>query len=113
MAVDFRSFGQDLIARQSQLQGSSPFLAQNMSVPDPSKQFPPLAPGPTPRIYAGQSSVVASRSKKNSTACLPCKAAKRKVRYQPLCGYNVSGSMAPKQARGLRDVNWTANYIIS
>ncbi|CEJ59229.1 hypothetical protein PMG11_07860 [Penicillium brasilianum] len=49
-----------------------------MSVPDPSKHFPPLAPGPTPRIYAGQSSVVASRSKKNSTACLPCKAAKRK-----------------------------------
>lgn len=42
------------------------------------KQFPPLAPGP-PRTFARQSAMAVSRPKKNSTACLPCKSAKRKV----------------------------------
>lgn len=41
-------------------------------------KFPPLAPGP-PRIFAPQSSMAVSRPKKNSTACLACKTAKRKV----------------------------------
>ncbi|KAJ5825097.1 Transcription factor [Penicillium robsamsonii] len=42
-----------------------------------SKQFPALAPGP-PRMFASQTSTAVSRPKKNSTACLACKAAKRK-----------------------------------
>ncbi|OQE41917.1 hypothetical protein PENCOP_c004G06245 [Penicillium coprophilum] len=42
-----------------------------------SKQFPALAPGP-PRMFAPQTSTAVSRPKKNSTACLACKAAKRK-----------------------------------
>ncbi|KAJ5963790.1 Transcription factor [Penicillium vulpinum] len=41
------------------------------------KQFPALAPGP-PRMFAPQTSTAVSRPKKNSTACLACKAAKRK-----------------------------------
>ncbi|CAI7566583.1 unnamed protein product [Penicillium glandicola] len=41
------------------------------------KQFPALAPGP-PRMFSPQTSTAVSRPKKNSTACLACKAAKRK-----------------------------------
>ncbi|KAJ5483228.1 hypothetical protein N7530_002474 [Penicillium desertorum] len=41
------------------------------------KQFPALAPGP-PRMFAPQTTTAVSRPKKNSTACLACKAAKRK-----------------------------------
>lgn len=41
------------------------------------KPFPALAPGP-PRLFAPQTSTAVSRPKKNSTACLACKAAKRK-----------------------------------
>ncbi|KXG54107.1 Transcription factor [Penicillium griseofulvum] len=48
-----------------------------MSPHESSKQFPALAPGP-PRMFAPQTSTAVSRPKKNSTACLACKAAKRK-----------------------------------
>ncbi|KAJ5473929.1 Transcription factor [Penicillium sp. IBT 31633x] len=48
-----------------------------MSHHDNTKQFPALAPGP-PRVFAPQTSTAVSRPKKNSTACLACKAAKRK-----------------------------------
>ncbi|KAK4867685.1 hypothetical protein LT330_001195 [Penicillium expansum] len=41
------------------------------------KQFPALAPGPA-RMFTPQTSTAVSRPKKNSTACLACKAAKRK-----------------------------------
>ncbi|KAK9847630.1 hypothetical protein MYU51_018497 [Penicillium brevicompactum] len=41
------------------------------------KQFPTLAPGP-PRMFAPQTSTAVTKPKKNSTACLACKAAKRK-----------------------------------
>lgn len=47
-----------------------------------SPKFPPLAPGP-PRMFAPQSSMTVSRPKKNSTACLSCKTAKRKVSVGP------------------------------
>ncbi|KAJ6135693.1 Transcription factor [Penicillium capsulatum] len=45
-------------------------------------KFPPLAPGP-PRIFAPQSPMAVSRPKKNSTACLSCKTAKRKCSGPP------------------------------
>ncbi|CAG8376373.1 unnamed protein product [Penicillium salamii] len=41
------------------------------------KHFPALAPGP-PRMFAPQTSTAVTKPKKNSTACLACKAAKRK-----------------------------------
>lgn len=41
------------------------------------RHFPPLAPGPRTPII-GESATV-PRLKKNSTACQPCKQAKRKV----------------------------------
>ena len=52
-------------------------VSQKMSHHENPK-FPPLAPGP-PRMFAPQSSMAVSRPKKNSTACLSCKTAKRKV----------------------------------
>ncbi|KAJ9492298.1 hypothetical protein VN97_g902 [Penicillium thymicola] len=48
-----------------------------MSPHENMKQFPALAPGP-PRMFAPQTSTAVSRPKKNSTACLACKYAKRK-----------------------------------
>ncbi|KAJ5705147.1 hypothetical protein N7536_000836 [Penicillium majusculum] len=48
-----------------------------MSPHENTKQFPALAPGP-PRMFAPQTSTAVSRPKKNSTACLACKHAKRK-----------------------------------
>ncbi|KAJ5402481.1 Transcription factor [Penicillium crustosum] len=48
-----------------------------MSSHENTKQFPALAPGP-PRMFAPQTSTAVSRPKKNSTACLACKHAKRK-----------------------------------
>ncbi|KAJ5143825.1 Transcription factor [Penicillium bovifimosum] len=48
-----------------------------MSNHDHTKQFQALAPGP-PRIFTPQTSTAVSRPKKSSTACLACKAAKRK-----------------------------------
>jgi hypothetical protein len=45
---------------------------------DKGKPFAPLAPGP-PRILPIQASMAVNRPKKNSTACLACKTAKRKV----------------------------------
>ncbi|KAJ5787765.1 Transcription factor [Penicillium paradoxum] len=48
-----------------------------MEYHDKTKQFLALAPGP-PRMFAPQTSTAVSRPKKNSTACLACKAAKRK-----------------------------------
>ncbi|KAJ5637068.1 hypothetical protein N7490_006947 [Penicillium lividum] len=53
-----------------------------MSYQDASKPFVPLAPGPR-RIVKSQSSMAVSRPKKNSTACLACKAAKRKCSGEP------------------------------
>ncbi|KAJ6172536.1 hypothetical protein N7470_001603 [Penicillium chermesinum] len=49
---------------------------------DPQKSLPPLAPGPG-RSIAPQSHRPISRTKKNSTACLACKAAKRKCSGEP------------------------------
>ncbi|KAJ5320120.1 hypothetical protein PENANT_c025G05033 [Penicillium antarcticum] len=53
-----------------------------MSHPDNTKSLPALAPGP-PRISAPHTSTGVSRPKKNSTACLACKAAKRKCSGPP------------------------------
>ncbi|KAJ5747544.1 uncharacterized protein N7511_009240 [Penicillium nucicola] len=53
-----------------------------MSHPDNTKPLPALAPGP-PRASAPHTSVGISRPKKNSTACLACKAAKRKCSGPP------------------------------
>ncbi|KAJ6032138.1 Transcription factor [Penicillium herquei] len=53
-----------------------------MSHHDASKSFPALAPGP-PRTFAPQSQIAVSKAKKNSTACLACKAAKRKCSGPP------------------------------
>ncbi|KAJ5655211.1 hypothetical protein N7507_007161 [Penicillium longicatenatum] len=53
-----------------------------MSHHNPSRSFAPLAPGP-PRVVAPQSSMAVGKPKKNSTACLACKAAKRKCSGPP------------------------------
>ncbi|KAJ5559630.1 Transcription factor [Penicillium frequentans] len=53
-----------------------------MSHNNASRSFAPLAPGP-PRVVAPQSSMAVSKPKKNSTACLACKAAKRKCSGPP------------------------------
>ncbi|KAJ5273065.1 hypothetical protein N7478_008190 [Penicillium angulare] len=49
---------------------------------DASKAFPTLAPGP-PRTFAQQAMAAVGKPKKNSTACLACKAAKRKCSGAP------------------------------
>ncbi|KAJ5738832.1 Transcription factor [Penicillium malachiteum] len=53
-----------------------------MSNHDASKSFPALAPGP-PRNFTPQTQIAVSKAKKNSTACLACKAAKRKCSGPP------------------------------
>lgn len=98
MAVDFQPAGQVLLSRQSYTPLVRQSLAEKMSHHDPSRQFPPLAPGPSSRIYAGQSSITVARTKKNSTACLQCKGAKRKVCCQPPCGVKLSKSRAQRHA---------------
>ncbi|KAJ6002440.1 Transcription factor [Penicillium sp. IBT 35674x] len=77
MAVDSQSARQDQMA-----QNLGHFLAQRMSHHNASRSFAPLAPGP-PRVVAPQSSMAVSKPKKNSTACLACKAAKRKCSGPP------------------------------
>jgi hypothetical protein len=58
--------------------GEADLLKMKMSPHENTKHFPTLAPGP-PRMFAPQTSTAVSRPKKNSTACLACKQAKRKV----------------------------------
>ncbi|KAJ5176089.1 uncharacterized protein N7482_001966 [Penicillium canariense] len=82
MAKDSQAAGQDFVARKSQPHAVRHFGAQKMSHHDHTKQFPALLPGP-PRTLPAQSSMSVSRPKKNSTACLACKAAKRKCSGPP------------------------------
>jgi hypothetical protein len=98
MALDFQPARQVLLYRQSYTQPVRQSMADKMSHHDPSKQFPLLAPGPSSHIYAGQSSITVARTKKNSTACLQCKGAKRKVCCQPPCGAKLSKSRARRLA---------------
>ncbi|KAJ5414968.1 hypothetical protein N7509_000066 [Penicillium cosmopolitanum] len=73
-------------------------LGLNTSHCDSSKLLPQLAPGPLP-IFSAQSSMATRRPKKNPTACLACKAAKRKASgLSPDTSCECSGLPSPCKA---------------
>ncbi|KAJ6108528.1 Transcription factor [Penicillium sp. IBT 18751x] len=77
MAEDFQETGKVPAGHKSLFHETDQSADEKMSHHDDSKQLPALAPGPSRRL-APQTSAAVLRPKKNSTACLACKVAKRK-----------------------------------